>query len=188
MSMQVIADELMALKSQLDKTVNDHKREITLLTEEFRNKEVITETKYSKLQRAFEKQKKVCLELKKENDEMKGQLATHANEMKEEIDALKTKLDTKIMFFATCTTTQTLHDKETLIFDNLITNENDGYDLTSGVFTAPQNGFYQFNLAIQAQDNYEADVYLRHNKANVIYLSASTSSGNASASNSCVIR
>lgn len=38
-----------------------------------------------------------------------------------------------------------------IVFDKVITNEGSGYDSTTGKFTAPVNGTYQFNVVISAQ-------------------------------------
>jgi hypothetical protein len=54
-------------------------------------------------------------------------------------------------FFATLVNNTGPFKKDTdLIFTNVITNYGDNYDASSGVFTAPFNGIYQFIITISA--------------------------------------
>lgn len=42
-------------------------------------------------------------------------------------------------------------DNLDLVYDKLVTNIGDGYDKTTGRFTAPKNGTYQFTVVVAAQ-------------------------------------
>ncbi|XP_053372693.1 heavy metal-binding protein HIP-like [Mercenaria mercenaria] len=48
-------------------------------------------------------------------------------------------------------TTQDVTD-EIIVFDSTITNEGSGYDTSTGIFTAPVGGLYQFNIHVCARN------------------------------------
>ncbi|ELT87572.1 hypothetical protein CAPTEDRAFT_183227 [Capitella teleta] len=50
-----------------------------------------------------------------------------------------------------------------ILFDQVVTNEGSGYDATTGRFTAPVNGTYQFNVVISAQGRQKAAVMILKN-------------------------
>ncbi|XP_045202039.1 uncharacterized protein LOC123555496 [Mercenaria mercenaria] len=54
-----------------------------------------------------------------------------------------------VAFYAHHVTDTNLDVKdEVIVFDNTITNEGSGYDASTGIFTAPAGGLYQFNIHV----------------------------------------
>ncbi|XP_069119906.1 complement C1q-like protein 4 [Argopecten irradians] len=51
-------------------------------------------------------------------------------------------------------------ENKDLVYDKLITNVGDGYDKTTGRFTAPVNGTYQFTVVVAAQGQKKGAVNL----------------------------
>ena len=46
------------------------------------------------------------------------------------------------------TTTVSVTETQNIVFDHVDLNQGQGYDKTTGVFTAPVSGLYQFSLHI----------------------------------------
>ena len=53
----------------------------------------------------------------------------------------------KIAFHATLTHHLTLGPSQTVVFDQVITNNGNGYSSSSGLFTAPRDGTYYFTTS-----------------------------------------
>lgn len=65
---------------------------------------------------------------------------------------MSAKLPARIAFFAGLNENMGPVTKHTdIVFDSIITNIGHGYDATTGRFTAPVNGTYQFNVIVSAQ-------------------------------------
>ncbi|XP_071142924.1 complement C1q tumor necrosis factor-related protein 3-like [Mytilus edulis] len=48
-------------------------------------------------------------------------------------------------FFSTLKTTQNLGRNDVLIFPNVVTNNENGYDVNTGIFNSPKTGVYEFS-------------------------------------------
>ncbi|XP_069109615.1 heavy metal-binding protein HIP-like [Argopecten irradians] len=107
-----------------------------------------------KLEAAFQLQNAEIHELKAENKELKGRmedLATENNELK---DYLRLQLRAhqkrdeveSIGFSATLSSDVALGDNQIIVFDNVVTNNGNGYDFRLGQFTAPVTGLYAFSV------------------------------------------
>ena len=48
--------------------------------------------------------------------------------------------DSTVAFSAGLTNTQHINDKETVLYDKVFVNEQNGYDATTGTFNAPVSG------------------------------------------------
>nr|CBX41720.1 putative C1q domain containing protein MgC1q71 [Mytilus galloprovincialis] len=66
-------------------------------------------------------------------------------------------------FQSMLTKPQTPGDKGVVKFDKVVINTQNGYDPTTGVFTAPVAGVYQFSYTVMSQDGKYLVVYLSHN-------------------------
>jgi hypothetical protein len=53
-------------------------------------------------------------------------------------------------FTAILTHDATLHHQQTVVYDLVHTNYGDGYDKTSGIFSAPEKGLYVFSCTVMA--------------------------------------
>ncbi|XP_071125658.1 complement C1q tumor necrosis factor-related protein 3-like [Mytilus edulis] len=87
------------------------------------------------------------------------------------LNALQTKNQNNIkrpVFFASLTKDTTLTNITTILkFDDVRTNIGNGYDSTTGVFTAPKSGIYKFNCLIRAKGSNE--VHFQLNKNDKLY-------------------
>ena len=57
---------------------------------------------------------------------------------------------------------------QTLRFDGAITNIGDGFDLLTGVFTCPSDGFYYFHASITSSEDEPALIDLYHDDDYVV--------------------
>ncbi|UJR15410.1 hypothetical protein I4U23_002357 [Adineta vaga] len=57
---------------------------------------------------------------------------------------------------------------ETILFENADINEGNGYNPSTGVFTATHRGIYKFSMTIMAQMDSIATVRILHNQINVL--------------------
>ncbi|CAF4887310.1 unnamed protein product, partial [Rotaria sp. Silwood1] len=57
---------------------------------------------------------------------------------------------------------------ETIVFENADINEGNGYNPTTGIFTAVHRGIYKFSMTIMAQMDSIATVRIVHNQYNVL--------------------
>ena len=93
---------------------------------------------------------------------------TTTKDMSREISALKTsaeesklKLDVPpVMFSALLSHNVPLVENATLVFDHVITNTGGGYDPNSGVFTAPVDGYFRFEMHVMNQIGYQTQLCL----------------------------
>ncbi|KAL4218509.1 Elastin microfibril interfacer [Mactra antiquata] len=73
----------------------------------------------------------------------------------------KIKDSRTIVFNAYRETPQTRSDYSPVIFDHIYQNEGNGYDASTGIFTAPVSGIYQFNSQLCAKKGGDLDYYIR---------------------------
>lgn len=70
----------------------------------------------------------------------------------------------KVAFMAGLTENMVSVDDDTdAVFDNVVTNVGDGYDRSTGRFSAPVAGVYEFTVNVAAQGKKKAAVKLLHN-------------------------
>jgi len=84
--------------------------------------------------------------------------------LKQELTEVKQKQNTAVVFTASLDHQVAVPSGQVVIFNHVITNEGQGYDNTSGVFTCPVSGFYQFDVHIQGQLDLISQVEIRHNQ------------------------
>lgn len=67
-----------------------------------------------------------------------------------------------------------LNDRETVIFDTIVTNAGQGYDENTGIFVCPISGYYQFAATIVSEDGTDKnlDAELMHNGRQIVRLHA----------------
>ena len=71
-----------------------------------------------------------------------------------------------IAFYATLSDHTTLGQKQTIEFDNIITNIGNGYNGVSGVFTVPIAGIYQFSTTMFQFTSAENEIHTQLMKNN----------------------
>ena len=64
-----------------------------------------------------------------------------------------------IAFYATLSAHTTLGQKQTIEFDQIITNIGNGYNSVSGVFTVPATGIYQFSTTMLKFTSTENEIH-----------------------------
>ncbi|XP_060601242.1 complement C1q tumor necrosis factor-related protein 5-like [Ruditapes philippinarum] len=98
--------------------------------------------------------------LKKRFEETRNNLTSDIDAKKEELNQIQGKLDQpQIAFYAHHLKDLALDTtNEILIFEKTFTNEGTGYDASTGLFTAPVGGLYQFDVHTCAA--YRKDTYL----------------------------
>ncbi|XP_052716491.1 complement C1q-like protein 4 isoform X1 [Crassostrea angulata] len=67
-----------------------------------------------------------------------------------------------------------LNDRETVIFDSIVTNAGQGYDENTGIFVCPISGYYQFAATIVSESGTDKnlDAELMHNGRQIVRLHA----------------
>ncbi|XP_061162813.1 complement C1q-like protein 4 [Saccostrea echinata] len=68
----------------------------------------------------------------------------------------------------------TLNDRETIVFESVVTNAGQGYDGNTGIFVCPVSGFYQFASTIVSESGTDKniDAELMHNGQQIAHLHA----------------
>ncbi|XP_062622089.1 complement C1q-like protein 4 [Saccostrea cucullata] len=68
----------------------------------------------------------------------------------------------------------TLNDRETIVFESVVTNAGQGYDGNTGIFVCPVSGFYQFASTIVSDGGTDKnlDAELMHNGQQIAHLHA----------------
>lgn len=61
------------------------------------------------------------------------------------------------------TKSQSLGANDAIKFDRVATNIQDGYNPTTGIFTTPVAGVYQFSFTVMSNDGKQLYVYITHN-------------------------
>src|SRR6218665_908864 len=86
--------------------------------------------------------------------------ATDADDAPVYIAGLPAPTQKKVAFFAGLTDNfGPVTEHTDIVFDRVITNIGSGYSPSSGRFTAPVNGVYQFNVIVSAQGRQKVRVY-----------------------------
>ena len=78
--------------------------------------------------------------------------------------------------------------EQVLVFDEIVINEGQGYDNHTGVFTAPLDGFYNFNIHVVSYSKSLFHLGLLHNGRQVIDVHKSGDVNYGSASNSVLVK
>ncbi|CAC5394549.1 C1QL [Mytilus coruscus] len=98
----------------------------------------------------------------------KGGLQTRIDGLEKEIKALKAEIDTKgpnkVAFMAkNAGPLQNIPANYIVVYDTAITNLGNGYDTSTGIFTAPSNGVYIFSWTCLSHAGYIFPTYLAVN-------------------------
>ncbi|BFZ19666.1 hypothetical protein BsWGS_22705 [Bradybaena similaris] len=73
-----------------------------------------------------------------------------------------------VAFTAALTEETTISRGQGVIYNNTIINIGNGYDTTTGIFTAPLDGLYGLHIHLHTRWNSEAWLALLHNEENVV--------------------
>ena len=67
-----------------------------------------------------------------------------------------------------------LNNRETIIFDTIVTNAGQGYDNNTGIFVCPVSGFYQFAATVVSESGADKnlDAELMYNGHQIVRLHA----------------
>ncbi|XP_053374803.1 uncharacterized protein LOC123533158 [Mercenaria mercenaria] len=127
--------------------------EKTKRTEAFATEmEEFRERNLEEIQRQRKLTKRIRASQKRANTTMSESLKHQQNMVKEVIDKVNERLDTYKKFTKdedvvfTVTGPDDGRTAGSLTFKNVITNEGDGYDISTGIFTCPTRGLYYFSL------------------------------------------
>jgi len=106
-------------------------------------------------------------DLKLVNDQQKlvnDQQATVIGQLTTEISELRDRQNnTTVIFTAFLSSPVTLLNLDVVVFNSVITNVGGGYNPSTGVFTAPVTGYFEFSVYIRGQVDEQACVRLHHN-------------------------
>lgn len=131
-------------------------------------------------------------ELKKDNEDLKARL----DAAEKEIDELKQssgKAAPQIAFSASLANSSEIYrgpcTDKTLIFKRVFSNIGDGYDLNSGIFTAPVNGVYYFSFSTYGYNTHVMGaILLKNNVRQISTYDSPTTDGSDSSSNAAVLQ
>lgn len=73
-----------------------------------------------------------------------------------------------VAFSTALTTTSTINVNQNVVFDKIITNVGNGYDKSSGIFTAPISGLYFISVSLFNFYHVSPTLELVQNDANVV--------------------
>lgn len=95
----------------------------------------------------------------------------------------------RVAFFATASDRQSgLSDQQVIKFNKVITNVGQGYDHSSGIFTAPTDGTYNFQTTVLTDNNAEIWGFIDVNgNSNAWYNAHATNGRHASGSQNLVV-
>lgn len=120
-------------------------------------------------------QKLVLLEtnnskLQTENDRLQQEVEILKTEVKELSASCKSAHPNSFVAFLAVMNEQrrTFQDKDTIIFDTVITNIGNAYSSTDGYFTATYDGVYQFSASILTDNNGEVWSYFSLNGGDAV--------------------
>ncbi|KAL4218555.1 hypothetical protein ACF0H5_023289 [Mactra antiquata] len=89
-------------------------------------------------------------------DNMAG-LSGRIDQIRADISENKNQDGTTVVFNVYSYADQTLTSSQPVIFDRILQNQGNGYDKSTGIFTAPVGGIYQFNANLCANKDKELE-------------------------------
>jgi len=92
-----------------------------------------------------------------------------------------------IAFYATLSAHTTLGQKQTIEFDQIITNIGNGYNGVSGVFTVPITGIYQFSTTMLQFTSAQNEIHTQIMKNNNVVGQNFGNSNRASATQTVIV-
>ena len=92
--------------------------------------------------------------------------------MKRELSDLKQSHTKPVVFTAGVSKDLVVPQGGVVTFDLLLTSVGGGYNVSTGVFTCPQAGYYMFHIHALGQKDKPVEVLLSHNDKNVVSLLA----------------
>lgn len=79
-----------------------------------------------------------------------------------QVDELKTKQDTTVVFMALIGSDISLSNGDVVVFTKVQINIGGGYNLSTGVFTSPNTGYYKFDIHLLGQKDKEFYVCIKY--------------------------
>ena len=95
--------------------------------------------------------------------------------------------DNHIAFYATLSAHTTLGQKQTIEFDQILTNIGNGYNGVSGVFTVPITGVYQFSTTMLQFTSTQNEIHTQLMKNNNVVGQNFGNSNRASATQTVIV-
>ncbi|XP_052764445.1 uncharacterized protein LOC128206180 [Mya arenaria] len=87
--------------------------------------------------------------LKRENEELKNNLKDEVQISISDLEKIKEKMFLPVVFFNSKTVADTtIKAGHTIVFTETMVNDGNGYDNTTGIFTAPEDGIYLVSLHV----------------------------------------
>ncbi|XP_076079019.1 uncharacterized protein LOC143049166 [Mytilus galloprovincialis] len=148
---------------QINTLLESFSSKIEVFTEAEKKRESVTELmqlNLDKEQKRFHSSYDQIVENFKESSK-KTLLELIVNHQKEFTEMME-KRET-VAFSAYRSSSQTLSNKEKVIFDGVWSNVENGYEPSTGVFTAPYPGLYHFTAVVMSTDGSILVLYLCHN-------------------------
>ena len=82
-----------------------------------------------------------------------------------------------MIFLAVMETIISVSEKSTIIFDSVVTNVGNGYNVDDGIFIAQYDGVYQFSASMMTGNDGEIWSYFSLNEKRIAYIYARASDG-----------